>query len=196
MLELVLVRHGETDSNLRGTYCGWTDSPLNRKGEAQAAEAACKLKGLAFDAVYCSPLERAVKTAEIITGGVSGIIPEPLLKEHNFGVWEDMTYAEILERYPVEAAAWGKDWLNYAIEAGESAEQCYKRISGFIDALVSRYKEGRILLVTHLGVIKYILVHLLSLPLEYIWRFNADNGSVTGIIISEDGFAWINKLNS
>lgn len=195
MLELVLVRHGETDSNKRGTYSGWTDTPLNERGRTQAAETARKLEGVKFDDIYCSPLTRAVQTAEIITaaGGCGITLAEPL-KEHNFGIWEDMTHAQILERYPEEAAAWEKDWMNYVIKGGESAMQSYERISGFIDGLAAR-ENGTVLLVTHLGVIKYILVHLLSLPVEYIWRFAADNGSITRVVIPEDKFAWLKNLN-
>lgn len=194
MLELILVRHGETDSNKRGTYSGWTDTPLNEKGLVQASETARKLEGVKFDAVYCSPLTRAVQTAEIITAGQCGIRTAEPLKEHNFGIWEDMTHAGILEKYPEQAAAWEKDWMNYVIEGGESAMQSYKRISGFIDGLVAG-ENGTILLVTHLGTIKYILVHLLSLPMEYIWRFTADNGSITRVVVSDEKFAWLKNLN-
>lgn len=197
MLELILVRHGVTDSNIKGTYCGWTDTPLNDKGIAQAVEAARKLKDVRFDAVYCSPLARAVRTAEIIaSGGICGIeLAEPL-KEHNFGVWEDMTRAEILEKYPEEAAAWEKDWMNYEIEGGESAVQGYRRIARFVDGLAARHDSGTILLVSHLGSIRYILVHLLGLPMDYIWRFSADNGSISRVVIQDGNYAWLKSLNT
>lgn len=196
MLELILVRHGETESNIRGTYCGWTDTPLNNKGVRQAREAALKLKDVRLDSVFCSPLTRAVQTAEMIVAGRACAITlaEPL-KEHNFGIWEDMAHAEIQERYPEEAAAWENDWMNYEIEGGESAMQCYRRISGFVDCLVAAHDSGTILIVSHLGTIRYILIHLLKLPVDCIWRFAADNGSITRVIISEDKFAWLKNLN-
>lgn len=196
MLELILVRHGETESNIRGTYCGWTDAPLNDKGVSQAREAARKLRDTEFDAVFCSPLSRAVNTAQIITAGREcGITLAEPLKEHNFGIWEDMTHLEIRERYPAEAAAWEKDWMNYEIAGGESAIQGYKRVAAFMDGLTAERDSGVILLVSHLGTIRYILVHLLKLPVESIWRFSADNGSITRIVIPEDKYAWLKNLN-
>ena len=196
MFELILVRHGETDSNIRGTYCGWTDAPLNGKGLNQARETARKLKDVKFDAVFCSPLVRAVQTAKtIVADRVCGITLTETLKEHNFGIWEDMTHAEITERYPEEAAAWEKDWMNYEIEGGESAVQGFRRISGFVDELIALHENGTILLVSHLGSIRYILVHLLGLPIDYIWRFGADNGSITRVVIPDDKYAWLKNLN-
>lgn len=190
------MRHGETESNIRGTYCGWTDTPLNRKGLEQARKAARKLKDVKFDAVFCSPLARALQTAEtIVADGLCGITFVEHLKEHNFGIWEDMTHAEIKERYPEEAALWEKDWMNYEIEGGESAIQGFRRISDFVDELVNRHENGTILLVSHLGSIRYILVHLLGLPIDYIWRFGADNGSITRVVISDDKYAWLKNLN-
>lgn len=196
MLEMILVRHGETDSNIRGTYCGWTDTPLNSKGLDQARETARKLKDVQFDAVFCSPLARAVQTAEIITAGrICGITLAEPLKEHNFGIWEDMTHSEIKEKYPDEATAYEKDWLNYEIEGGESAMQSFQRISVFTDGIVAAHESGTILLVSHLGCIKYMLVHLLGLPVDCIWRFAADNGSITRVVISDDKYAWLKNLN-
>lgn len=196
MLELILVRHGETDSNIRGTYCGWTDAPLNDKGLNQACETARKLKDVRFDAVFCSPLARAVQTAKIVVGNRKcEITLAEALKEHNFGIWEDLTHAEITERYPEEAAAWENDWMNYEIEGGESAVQGFRRVSGFVDGLINRYGNGTILLVSHLGSIRYILVHLLGLPIDYIWRFGADNGSITRVVIPDDRYAWLKNLN-
>lgn len=186
MLELVLVRHGETDSNVKGTYLGWTDVELNEKGIKQAELAAEKLKGVKFDYIITSPLKRAVKTAEIINKNHSREIKyEESLKERNFGLWDDLTYQEITERFPAEAALWAKDWINYPIPGGESSIDAYRREVQFIDQLVKDKTEGVILIVTHLGCIRKMVAHLLNMGLEGSWRFRVDNCSVSRIVITE-----------
>lgn len=208
MLELILVRHGETDNNVKGTYCGWTDVPLNLKGISQARRAARRLRGIKFDAVYSSPLKRAFCTAEIIVSGKMPIRSQNAvncekpeincsdsLKEHNFGIWEDLTYDDIKHMYPNEAKAWEKDWINYVVESGESALQVYQRISAFLDCLADRYKDGIVLLVTHLGSIKYALIHLLGMGMEDIWRFSIDNGGITRIVINDEKYAYLKAMN-
>lgn len=205
MLELILVRHGETESNIRGTYCGWTDVPLTPRGISQTRCTARKLRGTAFDAVYSSPLKRALHTAEIILSenrysGASrqqpAIICSDSLKEHNFGIWEDLTIGEIRSRYPKEADEWERDWINFTVEGGESALQGYERIAGFLDRLTEGAKQGKILIVAHLGSIRYILIHLLGMKIEDIWRFNTGNGRISRVMINDSGYAYLEALNT
>lgn len=196
MKELILVRHGETESNNRGTFLGWTDVELNEAGIRQAYAAREKLKDIKFDAVYSSPLKRVRATAEIIYEGMSpDIIFCNELKERNFGIWDNLTYSEIQQKYPLECEAWGKDWLNYCIDKGESALAAHNRITDFIDSLVKDSKDERILLVTHLGCIRTITAHLLGLPMEGAWRFRVGNGSITRLEVNNEGFAYLTMLN-
>jgi len=106
MTELILVRHGETESNVNGTYTGWTDIGLNDKGIMQAFAAREKLSATHLDAVYSSTLKRASKTAEIINEVHNiDICYTDNLNERNFGCWEEMTNSEVTQRYPKEYAA-------------------------------------------------------------------------------------------
>lgn len=186
MLELVLVRHGETDSNIKGTYLGWTDVELNETGLKQAEVVSEKLKSTKFDYIISSPLKRAKKTAEIINKYHNQeIIYNDSLKERNFGLWDDLTYKEITEKYPVECELWAKDWSNYSAPEGESSVEAHKRKIDFIDKLILDKEEGVILIVTHLGCIRKIVAHLLGMGIEGSWRFRVDNCSITKISITE-----------
>lgn len=186
MLELVMVRHGETDSNKKGTYLGWTDVELNDKGLEQAHMVSEKLREHKFDLILSSPLKRVTTTADIINRYHNlEIVKEDNLKERNFGSWDDLTYDEITEKYPIESEAWAKDWINYVVPGGESSTQAYKRKVDFIEQLIQEKNEGSILLVTHLGCIRKITAHLLGMGIEGSWRFRVDNCSITKIIITE-----------
>ncbi len=196
MLEIILVRHGETDSNRKGTYLGWTDVDLNEEGIRQAYEAKRKLSGQRIDAIYSSPLLRTRRTAEIINESFGLEVKfEESLKERCFGVWEDLTHGEILERYPAEYDLWKKDHVNYCMEGGESTIQAYRRVTAFLDRLVKENNSGTFMLVTHLGCIRKMVSYLLDMGLEGSWRFRVDNCSITRISINDEKYAYMTLMN-
>ena len=195
MLELILIRHGETDSNIRQTYLGWTDKELNEKGLQQVHHLRDRLKETKINGIYSSPLKRAMQTAEIINENFNlDIICSEGLKERNFGIWDDITYKELTERYPAEYNEWVNDWIKYRIKDGESAIEAYNRPAMFIDELLTSHTEGVFVIVTHLGTIRFILAHLLELGIESSWRFRVGNASTTRVEI-KDGFSVLTMLN-
>ena len=87
--EIYLIRHGQTDYNRQFRLQGRSDIPLNRLGLAQARAAHEALRGVHFDAVYASPLRRAVDTACIVSGWPEEKIElDPRLIEIGFGIWK------------------------------------------------------------------------------------------------------------
>ena len=99
MLELVLIRHGETASNIKGTHLGTTDVPLNERGKRQALALQRVFAKEEISAVYTSPLSRAKDTAEAIAKKHDTFV-EPVMDliERNYGIWEDMTIDEIRDK--------------------------------------------------------------------------------------------------
>ena len=92
--QIYFLRHGQTDNNREGRMQGRVDIPLNETGRAQARCAARRLKSISFDAVYSSPLGRAVETAQIVTGlPTQEINIEPRAIELGFGVWDNRLHA-------------------------------------------------------------------------------------------------------
>lgn len=196
MIELILVRHGETASNKRSTYCGWTDRSLNETGIKQAYSARDKLSGVKINKIYSSPLKRAAKTAEIINESFGQkIIYSDALRERNFGVWDDMSYKDICVKFPKEVKLWENDWINYCIQDGESALEAHERVTAFIDSLISENKKGTFIVVTHLGCVRSIIAHLLGMGIQGVWRFRVDTGSITRLIINNEKYAYLTALN-
>ena len=143
MTDLVLVRHGETEWNRLGRVQGLSDIPLNETGRRQAREAGRRLRSQHWDAIAASPLARAAETAEIIAQEVGLPGPELVeaLVERNYGDAEGLTGDEIDRR-------WGGE-----LKARESRESVLQRAVPALVALAERHQDGRVLVVTHGGVI-------------------------------------------
>lgn len=95
MGDLLLVRHGETEWSRDGRHTGRTDLPLTGVGEDQARALAPVLAGRRIATVLCSPLQRAVRTAELALPGRRGTVLEPRLQEWDYGGYEGLTTPEI-----------------------------------------------------------------------------------------------------
>lgn len=196
MIEIVLVRHGQTNMNIKGTYSGWSDSELNETGIEQACIAREKLAGEDFDIIYSSPLKRALRTAEIINENFKKeIILDKNLREHSFGNWEDLTYLEIGEKYPEEAVKWQEDPINHCISGGESTAQFYNRVAKFFDNLIENGQGNRYLIAAHLGTIMIAISHFIGLGVEGMYRFKIDNCGITKITINDEGYAYLTHMN-
>ena len=126
--DIYLVRHGETAWNVVGRQQGRLDSPLTEKGVAQVQAAGRALRRRLSDArdvvVETSPLGRARASAALICRELdipeADLVVSPLLVEHDFGVWQGLTFAEIDALYPGARQKREADKWHYAVEGGES----------------------------------------------------------------------------
>ena len=140
---LYIVRHGETDWNKEGRCQGHSNIPLNEQGRNQAREVREKLKDVNFDVVFCSPLDRTIETARIITDGK--LITDDRIIERNNGVLEGKNKTEIKE---IKSRADYKD-EDYNVE---TPEELQVRANIFLDDILPKYKGKNILIVTHGGI--------------------------------------------
>ncbi|MEA2146457.1 MAG: hypothetical protein QOG59_2044 [Solirubrobacteraceae bacterium] len=98
-MEILLVRHGETEWSAAGKHTSATDLPLVETGRRRAAALADELAGRTFALVLCSPLRRARETCELAGLGGSAVIEDDL-REWDYGEYEGLTTPEIRERRP------------------------------------------------------------------------------------------------
>ncbi len=146
---LYLVRHGETEGSEVKRYKGSIDVPLSEKGIRQMEQVAKYLNRLyksynGLKAVYCSPLIRALKSAEIVAEQHSLkpiVIPD--LRERSFGIWEGMSFDEIKESYPEEFEAWAGNPLKYSPIGGESTLEVRDRVIKALDEILNRAEEQK-----------------------------------------------------
>ena len=181
MINLLLVRHGETEWNQQRRYQGQTDIPLNEIGREQALTIAPRMKAYDIDVVYSSDLKRAFETAAIISESVGmDIQPDQRLRELSFGVFEGLTFAQIEEQWPKELAAWMIDRSNTPPE-GESMEQFAARLDDFLVHIRANHQDETVLIVSHGGSLKQIIRTLLGLNGSTGWTFKLSNCSLTEI---------------
>lgn len=187
MLEIILVRHGESEMNREGVYCGWSNSPLTHKGVRQGECVGEKLANESIDLIISSDLDRCLMTAEIINRfHRKNIIKETAFKELNFGLWEGLNYNKICSDFPKEAKLWQDDYINFKIPGGESLSDMHRRVNNGFNKIINKHKKGKILIVTHSGVIRSILAEQICKTIEATWRFKIDNCGITRLHFIDD----------
>ncbi len=185
MRRLILIRHGESTWNQERRIQGNLDPGLSDRGEAQAALLAARLKGRPFAGLHTSTLRRALETAAILSEAL-GLLSQPAdgLREIKLGAWEGKTTAEI-------RTEWGDAydrWLHLPLDAsappgGEPLPTFQQRAVSALEQIRTAQLDGDLLVVTHGGVIKAYLCHILGLDLNRLFRLKVDNTALTEIVV-------------
>ena len=153
-LEVLLIRHGQSEWNASGRWQGQQDPPLTDVGRADARRAASGLG--TFDAVMSSPLLRAVETAAALAEGigVGPVLTDDRWMERSAGSWEGLTRPEIENGWPGYLADGRRpdDW--------ESDETLMARAQGALAELWAEMADTQVATVTHSGLIMAVERHL------------------------------------
>lgn len=197
MLNVYLLRHGQTAWNAdNNRYCGRTDISLTATGIRQAEAVKEQLKGITFDGVYSSPLERAFMTANIAAGGTH-VKKDARLIEADFGTWEKKTKEEFIAENATLWNNWMADPAKYkAGGTGESGMEIVTRVDDFFQELRQRYVSGNILVAAHNGVNRLYLAYKLGMPLKNYRMLVQENASITMFTLSAEGDFTLQHLNS
>lgn len=180
MLEIILVRHGETDWNRGEVFRGRSDVDLNENGRRQAELLGEYLSRDPIDFIYSSPLQRAVKTAGAIAAhhnlevnNVSNLI------DFDFGEWQGLSLKEVKAKYEEIHRDWMDTPEQVRIPGGECLEEVSGRVMSFVEDAVMRCGEGRIVLVSHRVVCKVLICGLLGIDNSHFHTIKLDTCGVT-----------------
>lgn len=154
-MELILVRHGATEWNASHRFQGRTDVPLSDVGRAQALALAQALCNMPFTHAYASDLVRALETARAIAAPHDlRVVPDARLCEFDFGAWEGLTWAQIVEREPELGLRMPTQARLYAPSGGESFDHVVARVRSFFDEVVHGLDlRAYVLIVMHAGTL-------------------------------------------
>jgi len=188
MTEIILARHGETEWNIGEVFRGRLDIELNQTGIKQAKLLAEYLSNLKIDAIYSSPLKRALATAEIIaTYHKLNVEIAPGLIDFDYGKWQGLPHQEVKDKYKELYAEWINSPEKVKIPAGGSLNDVRKRATGVVDNVIAKY-EGTVILVSHRVVNKVLICALLGLDNSHFWNIRLDTCGITTFIYENERF--------
>jgi alpha-ribazole phosphatase len=177
---LLLIRHGNTATDNLETFWGQTDIALNETGVIQAERLGKRLSGEHIQEIYSSDLSRALRSAEIIASRHHlSITISKKLREINFGDIEGMTFGEASRQYPELGKSWYSDDLQFRFPNGESISELEKRVTGFISEVVLHNRDRTILIVSHSGVLRMLICHIMGLDLKHWKQLCLDKASLS-----------------
>lgn len=146
-MEILLTRHGQTDWNLLKKVQGKADIELNETGIQQAETIRDSLKEERIDLILCSPLKRAIQTAEIINQGRNiRMIIDERVSERDFGEFEGMPNTDF------DFNAFWSYKQNLKYDKAENIKDFFRRVYNFLDNIKNEYAGKRILIVAHGGI--------------------------------------------
>lgn len=191
-MKLYLVRHGETELNVKKVYYGSTDCELTEKGKEQAVSLKTAFASVPLDLVLGSPLKRAKTTVDLILGEKEvPRLEDGRLKELDFGGWEGKSYTE-LQGDPLYEQ-WCREWKTTCPPRGECFLDLAHRVRSFYGDLLKR-EEERVLIVAHHAVLQQLMACLLEAEPESCWHYAFEQGTYTVFEI-RDGFAVLKGHN-
>jgi len=185
-LRLLLIRHGSTLDNEQGRLTGQADVPLSPRGEGQVALLGERLSNEALDIIVTSDLQRARATAAAIARyHQSPVYEDAAIREISLGAWEGVTLAELLERDTEAITRWQNAPLNGGPPGGETLIQLRERVVRALEHWYASYPEATVVWVTHGGVIRVLLCHLLNADLNTWGQFKRENASITEVRLGQ-----------
>jgi len=192
---LFLLRHGETQANLEQRYQGQGESHLSELGIEESGELSRFLSKEDFCAIYSSTLSRSYETAGIIAKPHNiDVVQVDELKERYYGIWENMTFADIRSKFPDIYGSWLIDPGKTLIPDAEQLDALQRRGVSAIEELISRHAGKTFCVVGHGGINRTILFHYMHIDLNNFWRIRQDNTCIN--IIEIDKAPIITLLNS
>jgi len=194
MRQIILVRHGETEWNVKQVFRGRIDIELSEMGMKQAGLLAEYLRDIKVEAIYSSPLKRALQTAEVIARCHRlNIEIVPALIDFDFGRWQGLSRPEVKDKYKELYAEWLENPLRVRMPDGEELDEVRKRALGAVESIISKH-VGIAVLVSHRVVNKVLICALLGLDNSHFWNIKQDTCGIT-IFAYENGRFILAKHN-
>ncbi len=179
MIEIILVRHGQTPWNKDKIFRGSVDIPLNDQGREEARLAGEWLKGETIQAAYCSPLSRARDTGEAIAQhhGLQ-VLDLPGLTDLCYGEWERLPLTEVKGKYADLYRQWETAPHTVRFPKGETLDEVKVRAWAAVEEVTRRHPDETVLLAAHRAVNKVLIAAFIGLDNSHFWRIGQDTTAV------------------
>jgi broad specificity phosphatase PhoE len=195
MVHIILIRHGETDWNTQQVFRGRADVALNKVGLAQAEAVGISLHDRAINALYSSPLNRALDTAHMLAKGRNFEVErEESFIDIDFGVWQGLSHQEVKERFKDLYTTWLRAPHKVTFPDGESLEEVKFRSQRALAKIVENNPGRTVAIVSHRVVNKVLLCSITGLALSHFWYIRQDTCAVNSFEY-KDGNYFLTLLN-
>ena len=194
---IIFLRHGQAENNTKKILAGRSPNVnLTQTGLEQAEQAGEMLKSLNISAIYTSPIDRALQTAQIVSKHCGlEVVTDDRLIELDMGKFTMMPYNEIFEKHGNVFLKFyqGSDEVN---ENGvETFSQVQKRVTEMVDSVLNKHKDENVVLVTHMDPIKAMIGKVLDLKPEVLFELIIANASLN-IFKNGDQKFYLTAINS
>ncbi len=177
--EIYLIRHGLTESNKKKIYAGWSDESLCQEGVSALVEIGKKSKKFKIEKIFSSPIQRAVQTAEIINSFLNITIEiEENLKEMKMGPWEGLSEEEVANKFPKEWRIWNLEPSKLKLDGRETLKELQIRALKAVKKISNISDCSRILAVTHVALIRVLIIYNNNLSMDNYRKIDVPNGAV------------------
>ena len=181
-LLLHLLRHGQTDASRANVFCGrGLDPALTDEGKVMAVAFASAYRGLSWQGIYASPLQRAVATAAPLAEAVGQDVQQRNgLAEIDYGQWDGLTAEAVSRDFHDEHERWSADPAWNPPTGGETAIALAQRMTHVVEEIAAAHHDGNVLVVSHKASIRVLLCALLGVDVgRFRYRFGCPVGSVS-----------------
>lgn len=189
MGRIFLVRHGETEGNVKQFFRGKLDLPLDARGREEALAVADRLVGAGVTRILSSPLARALDTARPLAARLGLTVePDPAFDDVDVGQWQGMAVAEVEHRHPNLFQIWRNNPGIFRFPHGESLAAVQKRAFERFVGVAREHAGATVAVFTHQVLTRTITLEALGLPLDAYWKLHQTTGAVNAFEWTGDGF--------
>jgi broad specificity phosphatase PhoE len=186
-MQVILVRHGQTDWNREGIFRGRIDVKLNASGLREAEIIGEALRGADIDAVCSSPLSRALETALRIAPDDGPVEALDEFTDMDFGAWQGLPREQVRKRYPELYDKWVTTPERVRIPGAETLGGVRRRALEGLDSLLEKHSGETVVIVSHGLVNKVLLCAVLGLEDSHFWKIKQDNGAINLFTYTREG---------
>ena len=194
-IPIILMRHGQTAWNKDERFRGRADLPLDETGIKQAEAAAIRLGTCGATAIYSSPMQRTLMTAQP-TADKLGLTIEPIegLIDIDYGTWQGLSTEEAQAQDSNLYQQWIHTPHTAQFPQGEGLQEVRDRVTGVINMVLSKHIGETVILVSHIVVCRVFICTVLGLDNSHFWQIGQDVNAINTIGLRE-GKLVLNSLN-
>ncbi len=197
MTTIYLVRHGATQANKENRFAGRTDEQLHPDGMEQVRQVGVRLQDKNIGGIFCGPLMRTVQSAEIL----SEMLHIPFAKiegfnEINIPHWDGLTKDEIRQQHGDEYPTWLTAPHAFRLPGCETIQQVQERAVAAIKSLAEGHPGESLLVVSHLIVLRSLILFFRHMAIRDFRSIRIDNGSILCLSEAADGTMRVADMES